>query len=124
VVDVHAGSSELRVRHADRYTVVEMPHEVDATNSDEVRNRLLALLNEGTGPVIIDLTGTAFCDSSALKALLRARTRGSAAGRTLHAAVLPSGAVRRIFDLVSLARVIPVHDDVSAAIAAATGDDA
>jgi anti-sigma B factor antagonist len=113
--------ADLRIRRSDDHTVVIMPAELDATNSDDVRQRLLALLNDGAGPVVIDLTGTTFCDSSALKALLRAQTRGSAADRRLHAAVRPGGAVRRIFELVSMARVIPVHDDVDAAIAAATG---
>jgi anti-anti-sigma factor len=120
---MHTGASNLPIRRTDQYTVVEMPEEIDATSSDGIKEQLLSLLNSGTGPVIIDLTGTAFCDSSTLKALIRTRTRADAAGRRLYAAVPPSGAVRRIFKLTAISRLIPIHDDLESAIAAATSAD-
>jgi anti-sigma B factor antagonist len=120
---MHTGASKLPIRHTDQYTVVEMPEEIDATSSDDIREQLLSLLNTGNGPVIIDLTGTAFCDSSTLKALIRARTLADAAGRRLYAAVPPSGPVRRIFKLTAISRLIPIHDDLDTAIAAATTVD-
>src|SRR3954468_21825583 len=121
-----AAPSNLQIRHASEYTLVGMPEEIDASNSDRVREQLLAVLNEGTGPVVIDLTATLFCDSTALKALVRARTRAVAADRRLYAAVPPRGSVRRIFELTAISRLLPVHDDVDSAIAAAVGatDDA
>jgi anti-anti-sigma factor len=104
------------------YTVVQLPDQIDTSNADEVRERLLALLNSGgsdAGPVIVDLTGTTFCDSSAINALLRTRTRASALGRRLYAAVAPGGIVRKIFDITAVSRVISVADDVGSAIAMA-----
>lgn len=116
---MRAAPSNLQVRHTSQYTVVEMPVEIDANNSDGVREQLLGVLNNSTGPIIIDLTATLFCDSTALKALVRARTRAVAGDRRLYAAVPPRGSVRRIFELTAISRLIPVHDDVDAAIAAA-----
>jgi anti-anti-sigma factor len=116
---MRAGRTHLPSRRTGGYTVVEMPAEIDASNSDAVRAQLLELLNGGTGPVVIDLTGTAFCDSSTLRALIRARTRALAVGRPLHTAVTPGGAVHRVFKLTALSRLIPTHDDVDTAVKAA-----
>jgi anti-sigma B factor antagonist len=118
---MRAGPSNLPVRHTSQYTVVKMPEEIDATNSDGVREQLLTVLNDSPGPVIIDMTGTLFCDSTALRALVRARTRAGADDRRLHAAARPKGSVRRIFELTAMYRLIPVHDDLDTAIAAAVG---
>jgi anti-sigma B factor antagonist len=102
-----------------RYTVVELPEQIDTSNADGVREQLLALLNSGGEPIIADLTGTTFCDSSAVNALLRAYTRARATGRSLYAAVPPDGIVRKVFEITAVGRAIPTFDDVGSAVAAA-----
>ena len=114
--------ANLRVRRTSQYTVVEMLGEIDASNSDGVGERLLEVLNDGTAPVIIDLTDTLFFDSTALKALVRARTHALAGQGRLSAVIPPSGPVRRIFELTGISRLIPVHDDLDSAIAVAAID--
>jgi anti-anti-sigma factor len=120
----------LPTRRTRLYTVVQLPDQIDTSNADEVREQLLALLNSGgsdAGPIIVDMTGTTFCDSSAVNALLRTRIRASALGRRLYAAVAPGGIVRKVFDITAVSRVISVADDVGSAIAMAmrtTLDDA
>jgi anti-sigma B factor antagonist len=127
---VRAVTSGLPTRRTRLYTVVRLPDQIDTSNADEVREQLLALLNSGgsdTGPFIVDLTGTTFCDSSAVNALLRTRTRASALGRRLYAAVAPGGIVRKVLDITAVSRVISVADDVGSAIAMGmrtTPDDA
>ncbi|MGI5231932.1 STAS domain-containing protein [Actinoallomurus sp. CA-142502] len=111
--------SALPTWRTSRYTVVELPEQVDTSNADGVREQLLALLNSGDEPIIADLTGTTFCDSSAVNALLRANTRARATGRPLYAAVAPSGIVRKVFDITAVARAIPTFDDVGSAVATA-----
>ncbi|WP_285573153.1 STAS domain-containing protein [Actinoallomurus iriomotensis] len=111
--------SALPTWRTSRYTVVELPEQVDTSNADAVREQLLALLNSGDEPIIADLTGTTFCDSSAVNALLRANTRARATGRPLYAAVAPSGIVRKVFDITAVARAIPTFDDVGSAVATA-----
>jgi anti-sigma B factor antagonist len=116
---VRAVVSALPTWRTSRYTVVELPEQVDTSNADAVREQLLALLNSGDEPIIADLTGTTFCDSSAVNALLRANTRARATGRPLYAAVAPSGIVRKVFDITAVARAIPTFDDVGSAVATA-----
>jgi anti-sigma B factor antagonist len=125
---VRATASGLPTWHTRLYTVVQLPDQIDTSNADEVREQLLALLNSSSaGPLIVDLTGTTFCDSSAVNALLRTHTRANALGRRLYAAVTPGGIVRKVLDITAVSRVISVTDDVGSAIAVAvrtTLDDA
>jgi anti-anti-sigma factor len=118
---VRAVGPALPTWRTSRYTVVELPEQIDASNADVVREHLLALLNAGSGtePLIADLTGTTFGDSSAVNALLRAHTRARAAGRRLYVAVPPGGIVRKVFDITAVSRAIPICDDVGSAIAMA-----
>jgi anti-sigma B factor antagonist len=119
---VRAVTAGLPTWHTRLYTVVQLPDQIDTSNADEVREQLLALLNSGgsdAGPVIVDLTGTTFCDSSAVNAVLRTHTRAKALGRRLYAAMAPGGIVRKVFDITAVSRVISVADDVGSAIAMA-----
>jgi anti-anti-sigma factor len=123
---VRAVASVLSTWRTSRYTVVQLPEQIDVSNADSVREQMLALLNSGNGPLIADLTATTFCDSSAINALVRAHTRAKAVGRRLYAAVPPGGVIRKVFDITGLPRVIPTCDDVGSVIAmavAATVDD-
>jgi anti-sigma B factor antagonist len=119
---VRAMASGLPIWRTSRYTVVRLPEQIDTSNADAVREQLLALLNVGgssDGPLIVDLTGTTFCDSSAVNALLRTHIRAGALGRRLYAAVEPGGIVRKVFDITAISRVISMADDVGSAIAMA-----
>jgi anti-sigma B factor antagonist len=103
-------------------TVVEMPEEIDMANADGIRESLLGLLNAGgtrAAPIIIDLSRTTFCDSTAINMLLRAHTRAEPLGCRLFTVVVPGGPVRKVFDVTAVSRVIPVCDDLGSAIALA-----
>jgi anti-anti-sigma factor len=96
-------------------TVVTFPTEVDVCNAPVIRDRLLRLLNNGAGPLIMDLTTTRFCDCAGMHAIVRAEHR--AAGlRTRVCIVLPArGPVRRIAALTGLPRRVLVTTSLSAA---------
>jgi anti-sigma B factor antagonist len=116
---VWAKASSLPNWRTSLYTVVRLPERIDRSNADEIREQLLALLNadgSGAGPLIADLTGTTFCDSSVINVLVRAHTRAGGQGRRLYAAVPPTGVVRKVFDITAISRVIPTFDDVGSAI--------
>lgn len=71
--------------------------------------RLRAVLAEHVGhvDVVLHLSGVAFCDSSALRVLVDAQRRSSAAGR--HLVVHdPSPAVRSLFEVSGLRGVLQV----------------
>jgi anti-anti-sigma factor len=72
---------------------------------------------------VVDMTGTRFCDSAGLHALIGAHKRAQAEGRQVRL-VIASAQVRRILALTALDRLIPVYTSLRQALAqpaAATG---
>ncbi|MEV7085168.1 STAS domain-containing protein [Streptomyces sp. NPDC093085] len=66
----------------------------------------------GAGPVVVDLSGVTFADSTTVNVLLRAR--GSLGPRLRLAR--PSAFVRRLFDVIGLEQALPVYATVEAAL--------
>lgn len=89
---------------------------MDLTNADAAREALLAVLNQGALALIVDMTGTTFCDSAGITALVRAARRAAATGATMRlAATTPP--VLRVLTLVGIDRLIDIHPSVDAALA-------
>ena len=75
-----------------------------------------ALDQEGVDRLVADLTAVSFMDSTALGLLVRTvRDRGQEGGETR--VVLPRGAARRIFEITTLDRQLPVSPSLDAALA-------
>jgi len=98
--------------------VVTLPAEIDIANADQVFGRLSLAIGSGAGIVIADLTGTDFCGSAGIGAVLMARDRASADGVQLRLALQPSGPVRSLFELLGLDRKLPVYPSLGQALAA------
>lgn len=97
--------------------VVEMPAEIDLTNSEEIPALVAAACTPGVAVVIADLTATRFCDSSGLRNLLYARDKTAAVGAELRLAISPSGSVNRIIQITGLKRYLPVYPTLQQAVA-------
>jgi anti-anti-sigma factor len=110
----------LPVSWSGRVAVVRMPEELDTTIADEVREELLAVLNQGPPALVLDMTRTTFCDSSGVNALVRARLRATAGDVDMRVAT-ESPVVLRVFTLVGLTQAIDVHPDVPTALASLAG---
>ncbi len=99
-----------------RTAVLKLPAEIDLTIADAVREALLSVLNAGALGLVVDMTGTTFCDSAGITALVRAARRADANGATMRLAVTASP-VLRVLTLVGIDRLIDVYPDVDAAVA-------
>ena len=96
--------------------VVAAPEEVDITNAEGLRAALGRAAGSGNGTLVVDLTRTRFCDSSAIHALVDAHKRARAEGGQVLLAV--SGeAVPRIFEITGVDRVLHRFSSVAAALA-------
>lgn len=111
---------DLPVEHTPGCAVVRFPDEVDLLNAPAVREQLLRLLNTGVPALVLDLTATDFIDSAAVHAIIRARVRCQALAVPLAVAIPERGAVRRVFDVMALSRLVVTRYDVPAARAALT----
>ena len=96
-------------------TVVTMPDEIDIGNSLEVYDQLCAAVVPEGGIVVVDLTGTTFCDSSCVRELYHAYEYAREAGTEMRL-VVPPGPVMRVFQLVGLDQVLPIYPMLAAAL--------
>jgi anti-sigma B factor antagonist len=106
------------VQRAGRLAIVTLPQHVGESNAAQIREELLRVINRGVTELVIDMTGTAWCDYEGAAAVTRAHQRATASGTQLRLAVTAE-TVRRVLALNGLDRLIPVYPSLDAAIAAA-----
>ena len=105
--------------------VITLPEEIDITNSEQVREELLSLLNRGPAVLIVDMAETTFCDSAGVNALVRAHRRATASDAEIRLVVASQG-VQRVLAITGVDRLITVYPSVAAAqnVAGAPADAA
>jgi anti-sigma B factor antagonist len=94
--------------------VVTMPAEIDITNAGEIRAALLAAASHDATVLVIDMSGTTFCDSAGVQAIIDARNQAAATHTQLR---LVATAVLRILTLVGIDQLIPIYPTLDAALA-------
>lgn len=87
--------------------VVTLPAEIDTTTAGQLRAMLLEWHRRGHTTVVVDMTGTQFCDSAGLRELVWAHKRAVAHGGGLRLVIPADGAVLRVFTFTGLDRLIP-----------------
>lgn len=102
----HAGAAAI---------VVTFPHEVDVANAAGVGADLDAAFGPGVGVVVADLSGTWFCDSSGVHALVMAYKRAQG-GNTEFRVVVGPGRVRRVLELLRLDAVLALYPRLDMAL--------
>ncbi|HTX84871.1 MAG TPA: STAS domain-containing protein [Streptosporangiaceae bacterium] len=98
--------------------VVVTPEEIDITNAAALRAALLGAAAHGRGTLVVDMSGTQFCDSSGINVLVRAHQRAKAEGGELLL-VLPATTVMRVFRITGVDRMIPSFPSLEEALAQA-----
>ena len=107
----------LVVHESDVATVVARG-EFDAFAAPELERVLTDL---GSAPqLLVDLSSVSFMDSTALGCLVRA-SRACDERKAALRVVLPSGAARRIFEITTLDRALPVAESRRSALAELAG---
>jgi len=95
--------------------VVALPGEIDSSNDGRVQDALTRALDNGTTVVVANGSGTSFCASSGVTALLAAHRHAATAGRQLRVAASP--AVRRVLELTGAGQVLDTYPTLTAALA-------
>ena len=97
--------------------VVEACEEIDICTAEQLRIVLLEAGSRGQATVVVDMTGTRFCDSEGFSMLIGAHKRALADGGGLRL-VIPAGTqVSRIFKVIGLSRFIPRFASLEQALA-------
>src|SRR5215471_18401560 len=87
--------------------VVSAPAEIDTITAEKLRLVLLRTAANGHATVVVDLTGTRYCDSSGLEMLAGAHRRALDEGGELRLVRAADGPVIRVLALTTLDRFIP-----------------
>jgi anti-sigma B factor antagonist len=109
-------AEECKVRWVGPHAVVAMPAEIDAVNAERIRQGLLSAVSLGAEVVVIDMSGTTFCDSAGVQAIVAACRQAAAAGTELR---LVATAVLRILTIVGVGQVIPIYPTLESALSGA-----
>jgi anti-sigma B factor antagonist len=88
--------------------VVVLPGEIDVSNAQLVLEALAAVIRRGVGLVVVDMSGTVFCDCSGVAAFAAAWRQTAAAGTDLRI-VITHRQVQRLFQLTGLDQLLAVH---------------
>ena len=95
--------------------VVSVIGEVDIATAPALAQTLLAVTEDRSGEVIVDLSGCSFLDSRGLRALMATRARLERSNRPL-ALVLSNPSVLKIFELTKCDELFEIYPSLGAAV--------
>jgi anti-sigma B factor antagonist len=110
----------LNARSTHGRTVLEVSGEIDVYTAPALREKIIALVEDGTRVLIVDLTHVEFLDSTGLGVLVGAlkRLRGIGGG---FGVVCDQERLLKIFRITGLDRVFTIYDSVESASAGIAG---
>lgn len=97
--------------------VLAVNGDVDLMSRRQFAAALQAQPSVSARAVIVDLSGVPFCDARGAGELLRLRERAHRRHIQVHLVATPN--VRRCLEVLDVARTVPTHHDLAAALAAA-----
>ncbi|MFJ2076643.1 STAS domain-containing protein [Streptomyces anulatus] len=102
----------ITTRHDRGALVLTVSGDLDIDSVAPLELALTAAADDGSGPVVVDLSGVGFADSTTVNVLLQGHT---ALGDRLRLAA-PSPFMRRLIEMIGLDSALPVLPSVDAAI--------
>ncbi len=112
----------LATRTVEGRTVLEVAGEIDVYTAPQLRERLIALVDDGVRKVIVDLSRVEFLDSTGLGVLVGGLKRLRSVGGDL-VLVCAHERLLKIFRITGLDRVFTLHETVEDAVAATDVSD-
>lgn len=116
--------TEYSVQMAGGVPVITAPADVDITTAGQLEAVLSDWRTRGHATVVVDMSGTRFCDSAGLAELVRAHRHAMADGGGLRMVISADDAVLRVFTLIGLDHVIPRFASLEEALAQTTAAEA
>ena len=109
-----AGELSVTVRRERGAVIAEVTGDIDISTVSGLRERLLGLADSGE-PLIVDLNGVSFIDSTGLGVLVAAARRADTHGGSLHA-VCSRTPTRKLLWMTGVDRRIPLTATVDGAL--------
>jgi anti-sigma B factor antagonist len=112
-MNLHLGTSDR-----DGVTVLSAHGEIDVATAPQLRQEIVEIASAGSGPLVIDLEGVDFLDSTGLGVLVSGLKRFRTLGSDVLL-VLTKTRILRVFDITGLTQVFAILATVDEAVAAA-----
>lgn len=116
-------TAELVVNEAGGVPVAALEGDVDMGNARDLRDALLAAVDNHAAGLVVDLSRTSYLDSAGIHVVFDLARKLHARQQQLRV-VVPTGApIRRVLTLTNVSAVAPIHErreDAVAAFAAGT----
>jgi anti-sigma B factor antagonist len=106
---------QMRLTDCDRYWLLRVSGEIDCYTAPGLRSRLSDLISVSTMPILVDLSGVTFCDSSGLSVTVVSRRLAAARGLRLGFVGLNDN-VAKIFRITGMDQCLELFSDLSAAV--------
>jgi anti-sigma B factor antagonist len=115
VLGLVVGAMPCPTRWLGSWAVVTLPPEIDVSNSQQISQELVSVVDQGAAMLIADLTATTFCDTSGARELIAARKNAHAAGAEIRL-VVKAHAVLRVFEIIGLGELFDIFADLDTAL--------
>jgi anti-anti-sigma factor len=102
----------------DGLAVVTTPEEIDISNAGLLREALGFATASGQPVIVVDMSGTEFCDSTGLNVLVRALGQAGDVGSELRLVIGGIG-VRRVLTVTGVAGMFHLYETLGQALEAA-----
>lgn len=102
------------------YRILALAGEIDVSVKDKLLGRIIGLLDSSGTPLLIDMTGVKFCDSTGVAIAVAAKRHATEYGRMLAFCGL-SDRVSKVFQVTGMDQFVAVYPNLTEASRALTG---
>jgi len=96
--------------------VARISGEIDASNQDEIRSQLLGFVHNADWGLVLDLSTLRYLDSAGIEMILHLAKRLDSRQQRLRVVAPPESFVADVLEAVRLREIVPVDEDVAAAV--------
>ena len=97
------------------WTIVSIYGELDVATAPSLREKLIALVGDGSVKLVLDLEGVDFLDSTGLGTIISALKRARTHGGDMRL-VCTQARIRRLFEITGLDRAVPLLPSLDVAV--------
>lgn len=101
--------------------IARVEGEIDASNVDDISDRLRAMVSNRSFALVVDLTGIEYVDSAGINLLFSLAEELRGRQQRLTLVVRETSPIARMFALTGLNRTVPTHGTLDAALASLPG---
>jgi anti-anti-sigma factor len=101
--------------------IARLEGEIDASNVDDISDRLRAMVSNHALALVVDLAGIEYVDSAGINLLFALGEELRGRQQRLVLVVSETSPISRMFALTGLNRTVPTHGTLDAALASLAG---